>query len=321
MLGLGSLFAHRAWVAVIANPLTIFLGAISYNLYIWHQIVARLVASSFRPATANPHDDPHWQMAVTVAAIVAAIAMGAAVTYLFERPIGRPARGWAAAVSRRVAARERTGVQHERQHVDAQDQDRRNGRHQRRGGEEREEAGAEQGEPAVRARRHPVALLVVQSAAGVTGAPQRHRRPKRRRPHADQSPHAALFSAGAPGTGSAAAGAEGCGVEPLSEYARKRDFDKTPEPSGKRARAKRAPTHRLRFVVQMHRASRLRRLPPRGRRRAQVVGDPQGPDARYGQERLAMHVEDHPFDYRDFEGIIPKGNYGAGEVIVWDRGW
>jgi bifunctional non-homologous end joining protein LigD len=107
---------------------------------------------------------------------------------------------------------------------------------------------------------------------------------------------------------------------PLAEYERKRDFAKTPEPSG--AKAARGSGQRLRFVVQMHRATRLHydfRLEDDGVLKSWAI--PKGPSFDTGEKRLAMHVEDHPFDYRDFEGIIPKGNYGAGEVIVWDRGW
>ncbi len=110
----------------------------------------------------------------------------------------------------------------------------------------------------------------------------------------------------------------------LSEYAAKRNFEKTPEPSGKEARAPKAPSaqKKLRFVVQMHRATRLHydfRLEADGVLKSWAI--PKGPSYDPADKRLAMHVEDHPYDYRDFEGIIPKGNYGAGEVVVWDRGW
>lgn len=104
----------------------------------------------------------------------------------------------------------------------------------------------------------------------------------------------------------------------LETYNKKRDFEQTPEPSGKRARGGK----RLRFVVQKHRATRLHydfRLEADGVMPSWAV--PKGPSMVAGERRLAMHVEDHPLDYRTFEGVIPKGQYGAGEVIVWDEGW
>jgi DNA ligase D-like protein (predicted 3'-phosphoesterase) len=103
----------------------------------------------------------------------------------------------------------------------------------------------------------------------------------------------------------------------LKEYRSKRDLRKTPEPSGGNQRRGQKPI----FVIQKHDARNLHydfRLEVDGALASWAV--PKGPSTDPNDKRLAIHVEDHPLDYADFEGVIPEGLYGAGTVLVWDRG-
>lgn len=111
-------------------------------------------------------------------------------------------------------------------------------------------------------------------------------------------------------------------AKPVSEYSRKRNFDITSEPSEAPPSAKgRKAASALRFVIQKHDARNLHydfRLELSGTLKSWAV--PKGPSLDPTQKRLAVHVEDHPLSYGSFEGTIPAGQYGAGDVIVWDHG-
>jgi bifunctional non-homologous end joining protein LigD len=106
----------------------------------------------------------------------------------------------------------------------------------------------------------------------------------------------------------------------LSEYRRKRDFSKTKEPAPSPVRRRRQGSGG-RFVIQKHAASHLHydfRLEIDGTLKSWAV--PKGPPYKRSEKRLAMPTEDHPLEYLDFEGVIPKGQYGGGTVMVWDIG-
>ncbi|MDZ7798760.1 MAG: DNA polymerase ligase N-terminal domain-containing protein [Patescibacteria group bacterium] len=102
----------------------------------------------------------------------------------------------------------------------------------------------------------------------------------------------------------------------LKKYKQKRDFRQSPEPKGKKEKKK-----ENRFVIQKHAATNLHydfRLEMDGVLKSWAI--PKKPPQKAGIKRLAMQVEDHPIDYINFAGEIPQGNYGAGQVEIWDKG-
>lgn len=103
----------------------------------------------------------------------------------------------------------------------------------------------------------------------------------------------------------------------LKQYRKRRHFAKTSEPKGKKTGAGKEPI----FVIQKHRARSLHfdlRMEMQGSLKSWAV--PKGPPKKIGEKHLAILTEDHPIAYADFEGTIPKGEYGAGKVTIWDRG-
>ena len=110
-------------------------------------------------------------------------------------------------------------------------------------------------------------------------------------------------------------------TDPLAQYNAKRDFKLTPEPAGKVAKGAQKKEGGNRFIVQKHDATRLHydfRLEVDGVLKSWAVT--KGPSADPADKRLAVRTEDHPMSYADFEGVIPKGEYGGGSVMLWDRG-
>jgi len=107
------------------------------------------------------------------------------------------------------------------------------------------------------------------------------------------------------------------GLDTLDDYRERRDFARTPEPSGEQGTGTARPV----FVIQKHDATTLHydfRLEADGVLKSWAV--PKGPSVDPKEKRLALPTEDHPLDYAGFEGVIPAGSYGAGAVLVWDRG-